>query len=69
MFKITEFEGKFIVEHEIYTKVFWFFGKVTWEKFYFRDRYGADFSSYHEALQALLLKIEFDLNMAYLDAK
>lgn len=68
VFNVDMFE----VEVETYTKFFWFFGKVEWLPLEFthpdlpKPGLGI-FPSYHQALQAMLMDIEFKMNLNYLD--
>lgn len=71
MFRIVKIHGGFRVEVETYTKVWWFFGKVEWLPIEFTHPdlpNGLTYPEYHQALQALLIEIEFRLNMKYLES-
>lgn len=70
MLRIVKVDGGFSVEVETYKKVWWFFGKVEWLPYNFGYHVPgthAVFESYHHALQQLLIDIERELNLYYLD--
>lgn len=70
MFRIIKISGKtWVVEVEKGVKVFWFFTKTEWSPYDFGTAEGTTigFESYHHALQQLLLAIEKDLNLKYMD--
>lgn len=82
MFRIVKEDGFYQVEYKQNIKFLWFFVREEWKLYEFDAEYTAirggfqicfdgsvQFASYHEALQALLIKIEYELNLAYLDAK
>ena len=70
MFRIVKDGDFYQVVVQKYKKVWWFFGKIEWGYFEFEEGVSGEyiiFDSYHHALQQLLLAIEKDLNLKYMD--
>ena len=70
MFRIVRDGDFYQVLVQRYKKVWWFFGKIEWDYFEFEKGVSGEyviFDSYHEALQKLLIAIERELNLAYMD--
>lgn len=67
MFKIIKTNGWYWVLVQKQVKVFWFFTKTKWVHYDFEGAAYWPQKSYHEALQKLLLAIEKDLNLKYMD--
>ena len=64
MYRIVKIDNCFLPQVQTYKKVWWFFGKVQWVNYWDNNR---TFPTYHHALQQLLLSIEKDLNLKYMD--
>ena len=68
MFKIENTFGKYCVKVQKYTRFWCFFHRNVWVNYEFRDLTNPrTFNSYHQALQHLLVDIELELNLKYLN--